>query len=58
MIRGFLFSPALTVGGGTSEVLRNVIAERILGLPHDLDVEQGKTWAETGGNTVRTSQPA
>ena len=44
---GFLFSPALTVGGGTSEVLRNVIAERMLGLPHDVDVEQGKTWAET-----------
>jgi alkylation response protein AidB-like acyl-CoA dehydrogenase len=35
---GFLFSPALTVGGGTSEVLRNIIAERILGLPHDPDV--------------------
>jgi alkylation response protein AidB-like acyl-CoA dehydrogenase len=44
---GFLFSPALTVGGGTSEVLRNVIAERILGLPHDTDVEQGMTWAES-----------
>ena len=25
---GFLFSPALTVGGGTAEVLRNIIAER------------------------------
>lgn len=43
---GFLFSPALTVGGGTSEVLRNVIAERLLGLPHDIDVEQGLTWRE------------
>ena len=43
---GFLFSPALTVGGGTSEVLRNVIAERMLGLPHDTDVEAGLTWAE------------
>ncbi|MDZ7675094.1 MAG: acyl-CoA dehydrogenase family protein [Acidimicrobiales bacterium] len=42
----FLFSPALTVGGGTSEVLRNIIAERLLGLPHDLDVEAGRTWAE------------
>jgi 3-oxochol-4-en-24-oyl-CoA dehydrogenase len=47
---GFLFSPALTIGGGTSEVLRNIIAERMLGLPHDIDVEMGKTWAETGGN--------
>jgi alkylation response protein AidB-like acyl-CoA dehydrogenase len=44
--RGFLFSPALTVGGGTSEVLRNVIAERLLGLPHDPDTEADKTWAE------------
>jgi alkylation response protein AidB-like acyl-CoA dehydrogenase len=44
---GFLFSPALTVGGGTSEVLRNVIAERMLGLPHDVDVEAGLTWAES-----------
>ncbi len=43
---GFLFSPALTVGGGTSEVLRNIIAERILGLPHDTDVDLGLTWAE------------
>jgi alkylation response protein AidB-like acyl-CoA dehydrogenase len=32
---GFLFAPALTIGGGTSEVQRNIIAERTLGLPHD-----------------------
>jgi len=36
--RGFLFSPALTIGGGTSEVLRNIIGERLLGLPHDPEV--------------------
>ena len=26
---------------------RNAIAERILGLPHDTDVEAGTTWAES-----------
>ncbi len=44
---GFLFAPALTVGGGTGEVQRNIVAERVLGLPHDVDVTQGQTWAES-----------
>jgi len=42
---GFLFAPALTVGGGTGEVQRNIVAERVLGLPHDVDVEAGQSWA-------------
>ena len=33
--RGFLFAPALTVGGGTAEVQRNIVAEKVLGMPRD-----------------------
>ena len=44
---GYLFAQALTIGGGTGDVQRNIVAERVLGLPHDIDVEVGTTWAES-----------
>jgi alkylation response protein AidB-like acyl-CoA dehydrogenase len=51
---GYLYSQALTIGGGTGEVQRNIVAERVLGLPHDVNVEAGLSWAEArGGGALR-----
>lgn len=36
-----LWSAGLRIAGGTDEILRNVIAERILGLPGDVRVDKG-----------------
>ena len=35
VVHDYLFSRCLTIAGGTSEVLRNLVAERILGLPRE-----------------------
>jgi len=51
---GFLFSPALTLGGGTFAVQRNIVAEQVLGLPREPDVERGMTWAETRTRKAET----
>jgi alkylation response protein AidB-like acyl-CoA dehydrogenase len=52
---GYLFAPALTIGGGTGDVQRNILAERVLGLPHDIDVQTQQTWAETRTPRGRSS---
>jgi alkylation response protein AidB-like acyl-CoA dehydrogenase len=44
---GYLFHPALTLGGGTFAVQRNIVAEQVLGLPREPNVEQGLTWSES-----------
>ena len=44
---GYLFAPALTLGGGTWAIQRNIVAEMALGLPREPDVQKGMSWVET-----------
>ena len=35
-----MFGPGMRIAGGTDEILKNIIAERVLGLPGDIRVDK------------------
>jgi alkylation response protein AidB-like acyl-CoA dehydrogenase len=53
-----LYAPGMRIAGGTDEILRNIIAERVLGLPADVRVDKDLPFSDLPKGGAPSASPS
>jgi alkylation response protein AidB-like acyl-CoA dehydrogenase len=57
VVRTFVHAPSFAIAGGTTEVQRNIIGERVLGLPKEPEVDRGIPFRDVLVNRTSPRNP-